>query len=272
MNRSLLGHAALIVTDLDGTLLDRDSYSFAAALPALEELRRRNIPLILNSSKTAMEIRRLQQELEIDTPFICENGAALHRVRTDGSTELWRGFAPGREVILTQLRQLRAEQGYRFTGFADMSHAQINACTGLTEAGAIAASARQYSEPLLWEDTPQRLQAFLEQLRVQQLEGVQGGRFLTVTGPCNKGAALAALVAELGPADDILVVALGDSPNDLDLLELADIAVIVRSPHSEALTVQGPQRVIRSQAAGPQGWQEVMQGLLAEPQLLIKRN
>ncbi len=269
--RSLLGHCPLVVTDLDGTLLDRESYSFAPALPALVELRRRGIPLILNSSKTASEMRQWQRALELETPFICENGAGLYRVTASGESQLWHSFAVQREVVLERLRQLRDEHQFRFTGFADMSQAQISAGTGLTPAQAQDAAARAFSEPLQWQDTPERLQQFLERVAAAGLCAVQGGRFLTVTGPCNKGAALTTLLEEWGIVGHAHVVALGDSPNDIELLQAADVAVVIRSAYGEPLQVEGPARVIRSQAEGPAGWQEVMQTLLAEPALQTER-
>ena len=61
----------LIVTDLDGTLLDHHDYSFEAASASLQDIRALNIPLILASSKTRAEILQLQTELQIDYPFIC---------------------------------------------------------------------------------------------------------------------------------------------------------------------------------------------------------
>ena len=45
----------VIFTDLDGTLLDHENYSFRMALPALDLLRRRGVPVVPVSSKTAPE-------------------------------------------------------------------------------------------------------------------------------------------------------------------------------------------------------------------------
>ena len=67
----------LIFTDLDGSLLDAETYSFDAACEALAEIRLRDYPLILASSKTRVEMLELQAVLGIRSPFICENGAAL---------------------------------------------------------------------------------------------------------------------------------------------------------------------------------------------------
>lgn len=45
----------LIFTDLDGTLLDHDTYGYGEAREALDYIKRRRIPLILCSSKTRAE-------------------------------------------------------------------------------------------------------------------------------------------------------------------------------------------------------------------------
>lgn len=67
----------IVFTDLDGTLLDRETYSFEQALPALEVIQQKGIPLILSSSKTRAEIEIYRRELGYDHPFISENGGAI---------------------------------------------------------------------------------------------------------------------------------------------------------------------------------------------------
>src|SRR5437773_10603884 len=64
-------------TDLDGTLLDPARYAFDEALPALTELRRRRIPLVLVSSKTRAELEPIRDELQNHEPFVAENGGAI---------------------------------------------------------------------------------------------------------------------------------------------------------------------------------------------------
>ena len=67
----------LLFSDLDGTLLDHDSYDWSPAKPALKKLAASNIPVVLNSSKTAGEIRTVREQLGNTAPFIVENGAAV---------------------------------------------------------------------------------------------------------------------------------------------------------------------------------------------------
>ena len=68
---------AIIFTDLDGTLLDRETYSFEPAQPALHLIKQKGIPLVLSTSKTRAEIELYRKRLENDHPFICENGGAV---------------------------------------------------------------------------------------------------------------------------------------------------------------------------------------------------
>ncbi len=67
----------IIFTDLDGTLLDYSTYSFEAAIPALQLLKEKNIPLIICSSKTGKEIEHYRKKLGNTHPFISENGGGI---------------------------------------------------------------------------------------------------------------------------------------------------------------------------------------------------
>lgn len=67
----------MVFTDLDGTLLDHQTYSFAPAKPALAALRAARVPLVPCSSKSLAEMVELQQALELDGPLIVENGGGV---------------------------------------------------------------------------------------------------------------------------------------------------------------------------------------------------
>lgn len=258
--------SALIFTDLDGTLLDHDSYSFRAAAEALAEIRRRAIPLILASSKTAAEIVALQHELGHWEPFICENGAAIFQHKNDGPEPL-KVFARPRVEVLQVLHDLRSAQGYDFLGFADCAVHEIAELTGLAPDQAALAAQREYSEPLHWRDSKQRLTRFCTELAERGLQAQQGGRFVSVSSPCGKGRALKWLQEKYREDRSPITVALGDSPNDLDMLAGADIAVVIQSARSADMHVPGPARVIRSDLPGPRGWQAVVSKLLASGEL-----
>jgi len=67
----------IIFTDLDGTLLDSDTYSYEKAKIALQLLKKRRIPLIFCTSKTRAEIEFWRDEVGNYDPFISENGGGI---------------------------------------------------------------------------------------------------------------------------------------------------------------------------------------------------
>lgn len=252
----------LIFSDLDGTLLDHHSYSYAPAEMVLAVLRGLGYPLVLASSKTRREIEVIHTELQLVAPFISENGAAVYW-RDDGQWQS-RVFSMPRAEVLAVLDELRRTYCYRFRGFNDCTLAQIIELTGLSPAHAKLAIAREYTEPLLWEDTPQRLQLFQQQLMKRGLRSVRGGRFVTVMGQFDKCTAMRWLIENYRQQGSWKTVALGDSPNDEAMLQTADIAVVVRSARSEQLVIGKPAVVIRTTRPGPEGWAEAMQKILQE--------
>lgn len=68
----------LVFTDLDGTLLNHHNYSVEAALPCIQKLHQLDIPVIFNTSKTFHESVELQKLLQINAPFIVENGSSIY--------------------------------------------------------------------------------------------------------------------------------------------------------------------------------------------------
>ena len=70
--------STVIFTDMDGTLLDHHTYSFAAAEPTLGKLPTKGIPVIPNTSKTYAEMVQLRDKIGLNGPFIIENGAAAY--------------------------------------------------------------------------------------------------------------------------------------------------------------------------------------------------
>ncbi len=251
--------SVLVVTDLDGTLLDHDSYSMEPAIPTVEKIVQRGWPLVLASSKTRSEMEALQTDLQLHTPFICENGAAIC-TPGDAGLHVDALVAP-RSKVLGALGEIRASYGFRFTGFADGGPAEIAEMTGLAFEDAQRAGERDFSEPLRWDDTAQRREEFIESLAAYDLTALQGGRFLSVCGQTDKGKALDRLRQHYPGAT---VIALGDSPNDEAMLSAADIAVIIKSERSSAVKPIGASRVIRTDQYGPHGWREAMEPLLAE--------
>ncbi|MGB3623563.1 MAG: HAD-IIB family hydrolase [Ketobacter sp.] len=256
----------VVFSDLDGTLLDHDTYSFEAALPAVKRLNQLGIPLILNSSKTRPEMEAIQQQLNNVAPFIVENGAALVvPVGCLGNKEeKVVYFAAPVSDVLMQLESLR-EEGFAFRGFQDMTVAELAGLTGLTEQQAALSRQRTATEPLLWLGSDEALVEFEQRLQQGGLQLVKGGRFYHAMGQYDKADAMHYLLKQYQirySEKEVLSIALGDSPNDLNMLEAADYAVVIRGVNSRQLKFTVGKMVIFSQGMGPVGWNGAMQPLL----------
>jgi len=257
----------ILFTDLDGTLLDHHSYSFAPAREAITALREADIPWVLNSSKTLAELSELRTQLGQSHPVIVENGAGI-AIPSDYRHQLWRmpdddlheqdGFllkktGRSRDDILHLLQPLKVQ--YRYTGFTDMTQAKLSALTGLPAAGAAKAMQRHFSEPILWQDSQQAYDAFVLQLEACGLSLLRGGRFIHIMGGADKGRAMQWLLAGYSHAGVVPIsVALGDSHNDLAMLKLADMAVVVRSPVHAAPQLPDHPHLTVTEEMGPTGW------------------
>ncbi len=250
----------IVFTDLDGSLMDHETYSIEPARGAIAELAARNISLVLNSSKTAEEIATIQARLQLSCPFICENGAALHQTNRDAIE-----FGTPRAAWLADVHALRAQHGYDFEGFSDWSSTYISNLTGLSIDQAEQAKARHYSEPILWTGSEADLQQFQSELKSLSLQLLQGGRFQSIQGLYDKSDAMNWMVANASPPNSNqppLVVALGDSPNDAAMLNSADTAVIIKSGKSSLLDCPKARRLMRTTLPGPAGWSQAMWEIL----------
>ncbi|PTB92669.1 mannosyl-3-phosphoglycerate phosphatase [Marinobacter sp. B9-2] len=262
----------IIFSDLDGTLLDHDDYRWQAAGPALARLKAANIPLVLNSSKTMPEIRAIREELGNTDPFIVENGAAVvippHAL--GNVEEEVVNFGATRDRVLEVLGTQR-KKGARFRGFADMSANELTAETGLDPAAAGRAKERLGTEPLIWQGNEEELVQFEKALADEQLRLVPGGRFLHAMGIFDKADGARFLLnkykdryREQDGDVPVLAIALGDSPNDQQMLESADIPVVIRGVKSEEVQLPSTRHAMRSLKPGPEGWNECVLNLLVE--------
>ena len=68
----------VIFTDLDGTLLHRDTFQFDNIKDYIKSLVSQGVIIIPNSSKTEKEIKKFNEELGINLPYISENGSSIH--------------------------------------------------------------------------------------------------------------------------------------------------------------------------------------------------
>jgi mannosyl-3-phosphoglycerate phosphatase len=264
--------SGIVFTDLDGTLLDHHTYRWGPARPALSRLRHLKIPLVLCSSKTAAELRPLAKRLGLQMPMIVENGGGIwlprdflgrppEGARSDDG-EYVVDLGPRYLDIVAVLADLRRRFGFSFRGFADMTAEEISDICGLAPEDAQRSKQREYDEPLaIGSADPQCVAEFERRINENGMRFTRGGRFYHVTGKNDKGAAVRELLALCkNERPWIHSVGLGDSPNDLEMLQSVDLAIIVPKPNGSIDPVLATSLAgcWTAPCPGPVGWNQAI--------------
>ena len=240
----------LVFTDLDGTLLSHSDYQWKQAAPALRRLADIGAGVVMASSKTGAEIASLRAEMGLQHwPAILENGAGLLEAYAEAPSDC-SDYAQLRAGLSNISAPLRA----RFLGFGDMNEAQVSEATGLSHSDARLAKQRAFSEPGIWSGTLEEKEDFLAELAKLRIFARDGGRFMTLSLGATKADQMADLMRNYGPRHTI---ALGDAPNDVEMLEKADLGIIIANPHRAPLPElkgESAGRIIRTTLSGPEGW------------------
>lgn len=265
----------LVFTDLDGTLLDHDNYSFDDASKAISFLKKKGIPLIIVTSKTFSEVRKLQVELDIKCPFIVENGAGIY-IPPDAI--LTEGVMPhqNRHIQISQAQsylEIRLffkvlQKDHNIRGFGDMEKEEVMELTGLNEDNVIHALRRDFTEPFV-------IEADVDILRIKELANeagldiVKGGRFYHLI---SKGQDKAKAMKHLTHLyqerldKELKMIALGDSANDFTMLATADTGVLIQLYNGEYADIECSgvecENILRSKHPGPKGWNESLLEIL----------
>lgn len=263
----------LVFSDLDGTLLDHHTYSYTGAVSALERLRKSDIPLILTSSKTRAEIEALQQRVQLEYPFIVENGGGLVFPAVSNALTLPQAEAVengrmirlGRPYADIRLFFVAVQAHFQLRGFGDMGCEEIVHRTGLTAAEAALASRREFSEPFVFL-AEERAEEFAAEAARFGLVVTKGGRFYhLMAADQDKGRAVRTAIGIFMANGHALSrsIGLGDSANDLPLLAAVDIPVLIPHPDGTFEPFEFPG-LRRASSPGSQGWGTIIHQLLDE--------
>lgn len=264
----------IIFTDLDGTLLD-SRYSCKEAVPALRTVKKKNVTLIICSSKTRSEIEKCRNKLRNEHPFISENGGGIfipkNYFKIQNSKFKLQSRKDKNYHIITlgasykDLRRAIAvlrSDGFNVKGFGDMTVKEVSRLTGLNMSDARLAKQRDFDEPFVLKGSDRAVKKLKQKIMDLGFNSTQG-EFFHIMGNSDKGRAVEILkelyVKEFG---DIITVALGDSPNDLEMLRKVDYPVAVQKRNGSYDRKLRVNKLIRAEGIGPAGWNSAVKMLI----------
>ena len=213
-----------VVSDVDGTLMDH-SYDLTPAKETIEILKKLSIPVILCTSKTASEVRVIRKELNLTDPYIVENGAAIYGESLDKANgEIILGIKY--EFLEDILNFISNEIDYNLIPLNNLSDKEATKLTGLKGNSLNLMRDRHWSMPFLNPPSflEEKINISCKKFKVEVFKGNRMSHLLSTNS--NKGKAINAL-KKYSNIQNIQIIGLGDSPNDLPLLLNSDYRIVI---------------------------------------------
>ncbi len=264
----------IIFTDLDGSLLNHEDYSYKDALPALNIIKKEKIPLIITTSKTRVEVEELLRELSFQEPFIVENGAAIFFPKGYRDFSI-NGEERNNYIVIklgkdySYIRDFfeKAKRKFPIKGFGDMTIEEVSKLTGLPIEKAKLAKRREFTEPFVIEDVS-LIEKLEKEAKKYGLKITKGGRFYHLIGEGQdkgKSVKITTDIFKNNSWKEAKTVGIGDSKNDIPMLKEVDIPVLIMKPDGSYEDIELPN-LIKSKYPGSKGWNQVVLEILKNHQ------
>ncbi len=213
-----------VISDVDGTLMDH-SYDLTPAKETIKTLQKLSIPVILCTSKTASEVKVIREELNLTDPYIVENGAAIYgESLKDVNGEIILGEKY--EILEEILNLISKEIDYKLIPLNNLNNQEATQLTGLEGNSLNLMRDRHWSMPFLNPPSflEKKINICCKKFKVDIFKGNRMSHLLSTNS--NKGIAINAL-KKYSNIQNIQIIGLGDSPNDLPLLLNSDIKIVI---------------------------------------------
>ena len=259
----------LIFSDLDGTFLHHQNYSYGKNDLVIEKLKKHNHQIIFNSSKTFSEIKLILKKLKLTMmPFSCENGATLYFPKTifkkikksQSFEDYWKINLTNKDSLKWYKILKKLKKDFHFELICDLSKKDLLKLTNLKNIKQMLN--REASQLIIWKDSKKNFNELSKIIKINYKGALnQGGRFIQISSPCNKRIATKEIchIYHESFRDKYYqpFIALGDNKNDRDMLNFAKYACVIKNKYSTPIKLNSLKKnVFYSQKEAPLGWRE----------------
>tara|TARA_B100001027_G_scaffold13595_1_gene8213 strand:- start:608 stop:1417 length:810 start_codon:yes stop_codon:yes gene_type:complete len=251
----------LIFTDLDGSLLNRETFDFGSIKNFLKDLLSKDIFIIPNSSKTAKEIINFSLELGEKLPYIAENGSAIHDL------DLINPNFPEKITLSRELSEISEifenkvplSLKLKCNFLKDLKKKQQIEILGLPVNKIKYAINREYTIPFKFEGNKRQKEKLYKYVQSAGLSLQEGGRVINLCDKVSKSKAMRNVMKVFKKVENqkLTTIAVGDNFNDLEMLKNSDFPCLVFNDKFilEKININN---CIVSKKPAPEGWEEIV--------------
>ena len=256
----------VIFTDLDGSLLHRDTFKFDTIKDYIKSLVNRGVIIIPNSSKTEKEIEKFIEELGVNLPYISENGSSIHGLNLITSNFPDKLILSREKAELLKIFENKVPEKLKEKCFqiSKMSKKEKENILGQKDERLKDALNRKYTLPFLFNGDKNEKNRLLKILNSNSLSLQEGGRVYNLCDNINKVKSMNRVIKILKKTEDkIKTIAVGDNFNDLEMLRNCDIPCLVFNDKFK-LDQININNLIFSNKPSPEGWADVIKMALVK--------
>ena len=256
----------VIFTDLDGSLLHRDTFKFDSIKDYIKSLINNGIIIIPNSSKTEKEIEKFNEELGVELPYISENGSAirgLNLINQNFPNEII--LSRKKEELLKIFNEKTPERLLnKCVQISKLSKKEQEKIFGQKGDKLKDVLKRKYTLPILFNGNNTEKNKLIKILNFNSLTLQEGGRVLNLCDNINKIKSMNRVIKILKKTEDkIKTIAVGDNYNDLEMLKNSDLPCLVFNDQFK-LDKINIDNLIFSNKPSPEGWADVIKMALGK--------
>ena len=255
----------IIFTDLDGSLLDKETFNFDLIKNYINELISSGIIIIPNSSKTKAELLNFNKENNLNLCFISENGSNIHGLNLlNDKLPINISLSRSKNDIYKIFdKSLSHNFKQKITFILDLNIEDQAKILGLPLDKIILAMERKHSIPILFSGNEIEKNKFIKNIEDIGLSVQTGGRIMNICDNVNKSKAMLKTLELISKKidDDIITIGVGDNHNDIEMLKNTNYPCLVKNSNFDSSLIN-IDNLIRSNEPSPKGWADVIKTAL----------